>query len=110
MLLSLKSLASQNRISAATRLPITRAISKLGGFVLPAVAPGCSSGSSFTKGKRAGSIMGKPYIQRPVGPSELRSLGKLADAEKRAFFDRDPHLARPYRRRLLAIALCQGAA
>ncbi len=26
------------------------------------------------------------------------------------FFDRNPHLARHYRRRLLAIALCQGAA
>ncbi len=55
-------------------------------------------------------IMGKHYIQRPVGRAELRSLLELADAEKQAFFDRNPHLARHYRRRLLAIALCQGAA
>lgn len=54
--------------------------------------------------------MGKHYIRHPVGPAELRSLLELADAEERAFFDRNPHLARPYRRRLLAIALCQGAA
>ena len=54
--------------------------------------------------------MGKHYIQRPVGHAELRSLLELADAEEQAFFDRNPHLARRYRRRLLAIALCQGAA
>lgn len=54
--------------------------------------------------------MGKHYIQRPVRRAELRSLLKLAGAEQRDFFRRNPHLVRHYGRRLLAIALCQGAA
>lgn len=54
--------------------------------------------------------MGKHYTQRAVGHAELRSLLKLAHAEERAFFNRNPHLARPYQRPLLAVALCQGAA
>ena len=52
----------------------------------------------------------KQYIDRPVGLRELRSLRQLALAELDAFFIRNPHLIAPYRRRLLAAALCQGAA
>lgn len=52
----------------------------------------------------------RKYLQQPVGRRELRSLIGLAEAEERSFFDRNPHLIRPYRRRLLAAALCQGAA
>lgn len=33
-----------------------------------------------------------------------------AKAEEAAFFERNPHLVRPYRDRLIAVALCQGAA
>jgi hypothetical protein len=54
--------------------------------------------------------MGKRYVHRPVGGAELRSLLELATAEERAFFERNRTLVRPYRSRLLAIALCQGAA
>jgi hypothetical protein len=54
--------------------------------------------------------MKKRYIQRAVGIAELRSLISLARAEEKAFFERNRHLARPYRDRLLAVALCQGAA
>ena len=50
------------------------------------------------------------YLQRPVGRPELRSLVALARAEERAFFERNPHLVRVYRDRLLLVALCQGAA
>lgn len=54
--------------------------------------------------------MAKRYVNRAVGRSELRSLAALAQAEERAFFRRNPHLIRPYRHRLIAVALCQGAA
>jgi hypothetical protein len=54
--------------------------------------------------------MAKRYIHRTVGRLELRALTTLAEAEEAAFFERNPHLTRPYRRRLIAIALCQGAA
>ena len=53
--------------------------------------------------------MGK-YLQRPVGKAELRSLIALARVEEHAFFERNPHVVRPYRGRLLLVALCQGAA
>lgn len=53
--------------------------------------------------------MGK-YLQQPVGRQELRALVALAKTEERFFFERNPHLVRPYRDRLLAVALCQGAA
>jgi hypothetical protein len=54
--------------------------------------------------------MGKTYIQQPVRRVELADLARIAAAEERAFFERNPHLIQPYRDRLLAMALCQGAA
>lgn len=54
--------------------------------------------------------MPKRYVQRPVGRSELHALKALAKAEEAAFFERNPHLVQPYRDRLIAVALCQGAA
>jgi hypothetical protein len=54
--------------------------------------------------------MPKHYVQRPVGRAELQALTTLAKAEEAAFFERNPHLVRPYRNRLIAVALCQGAA
>ena len=54
--------------------------------------------------------MKKPYLQRPVGRAELKSLVELVHIEEKAFFKRNPHLIKPYRNRLLAVALCQGAA
>jgi hypothetical protein len=54
--------------------------------------------------------MEKQYSQRPVGRAELKSLVKLAHVEEKAFFKRNPHLVPSYRSRLLAVALCQGAA
>lgn len=54
--------------------------------------------------------MPKTYIQRPVTQHELEALARIAVAEEEAFFARNRHLVEPYRRRLLAIALCQGAA
>ena len=50
------------------------------------------------------------YIQESVEERELRALVKLAEEEEREFFSRNPHLVKPYRNRLIAIALCQGAA
>jgi hypothetical protein len=54
--------------------------------------------------------MPKHYVQHPVGRAELQALTTLAKAEEAAFFERNPHLVRPYRDRLIAVALCQGAA
>jgi hypothetical protein len=54
--------------------------------------------------------MAKRYRHAPVGKAELHSLVKLARDEEAAFFERNPQLIRPYRDRLLAVALCQGAA
>jgi len=54
--------------------------------------------------------MVKRYIHQPVALAELESLQALATDEEGAFFDRNPHLVRPYRNRLLLVALCQGAA
>jgi hypothetical protein len=45
-----------------------------------------------------------------VRERELRSLVDLARREERDFFRRNPHLVAPYRGRLLAVCLCQGAA
>jgi hypothetical protein len=52
----------------------------------------------------------KTYIHEPVGRPELSALAHLAREEERAFFERNPHLLKPYRNRLVAAALCQGAA
>ena len=49
-------------------------------------------------------------INQPVTSNELHSLAKLAVAEERAFFTRNLHLVEPYRKRLILVALCQGAA
>jgi hypothetical protein len=54
--------------------------------------------------------MGKHYRNLPVGPQELEDLARLAQAELTAFFNRNPHLVGLYQSRLLAAALCQGAA
>jgi len=54
--------------------------------------------------------MDKTYVQQPVTDRELRDLARLAREEEVAFFRRNPHLTAPYRDRLLAAALCQGAA
>lgn len=42
--------------------------------------------------------------------AELRALASLASLEEARFFQRNPHLIAPYRNRLVAVALCQGAA
>jgi hypothetical protein len=52
----------------------------------------------------------KHYVQRPVGRPELQRLRVLAQAEEIRFFTDNQHLVAPYRGRLVAIALCQGAA
>jgi hypothetical protein len=54
--------------------------------------------------------MVKAYIDRAVGVRELRTLCHLARTEEQDFFGRNGHLVPLYRERLLAIALCQGAA
>ena len=54
--------------------------------------------------------MENSYIKKPVTSNELSSLAKLAGAEEKAFFVRNPHLVEPYRQRLILVALCQGAA
>jgi hypothetical protein len=54
--------------------------------------------------------MSKRYIDRAVGARELRALADLAHAEERDFFRRNNHLVSVYRNRLVATALCQGAA
>ncbi len=54
--------------------------------------------------------MGNNYINQPVTSNELHSLVKLAIAEEKAFFVRNPHLVGTYRQRLILVALCQGAA
>jgi hypothetical protein len=52
----------------------------------------------------------KTYVGRPVRHRELRSLAGLARAEEERFFRDNAHLIAPYRERLVATALCQGAA
>jgi len=54
--------------------------------------------------------LSKVYVDQPVGRTELRALREIASEEEVAFFRRNPHLEALYRRRLLLIALCQGAA
>jgi hypothetical protein len=54
--------------------------------------------------------MAKAYIDRAVGVRELRTLSDLAGTEEQDFFRRNAHVVPMYRQRLLAIALCQGAA
>jgi hypothetical protein len=54
--------------------------------------------------------MAKTYVQQQVGEVELRGLAALAQQEESDFFVRNPHLSEPYRDRLIAAALCQGAA
>ena len=52
----------------------------------------------------------KQYMDRAVTDRELDSLVLLTRAEERDFFNRNPHLSVTYRDRLIAAALCQGAA
>jgi hypothetical protein len=54
--------------------------------------------------------MAKTYVQQQVGAVELRDLATLAQQEESEFFVRNLHLSEPYRDRLIAAALCQGAA
>ena len=54
--------------------------------------------------------MAKHYVNLPVAQPELEALGALATTEEAGFFARNPHLVSVYRDRLLAVALCQGAA
>ncbi|HWO28338.1 MAG TPA: hypothetical protein VNO32_06030 [Candidatus Acidoferrum sp.] len=54
--------------------------------------------------------MDKRYIDQPVGRAELSSLAALATVEETKFFARNPHLVESYGGRLIAAALCQGAA
>jgi hypothetical protein len=54
--------------------------------------------------------MSKTYLQQPVAALELRDLARLAREEEAAFFARNPQLVAWYRDRLVAAALCQGAA
>jgi hypothetical protein len=45
----------------------------------------------------------------PITDDDLRRLGEIARADREQMFSRSAHWA-PYRDRLLAVALCQGAA
>ena len=54
--------------------------------------------------------MEKVYRKEPVTEEELRSLKNLATDEEQAFFNRNSHLIPLYQDRLIAVALCQGAA
>jgi len=50
-----------------------------------------------------------PRSLEPITEEDLRRLGEIAQADREEMFTRSRHWA-PYRRRLLAVALCQGAA
>ena len=50
------------------------------------------------------------YIDLPIDRDELMMLAQIAERERDAFFERNPHLIPLYRDRFLAAALCQGAA
>jgi hypothetical protein len=50
------------------------------------------------------------YLDKPVRRAELEVLATLARAEESSFFHRNLHLVSVYRDRLIAGALCQGAA
>lgn len=54
--------------------------------------------------------MKKYYIRLSVGRAELESLAMLAETEEERFFSQNSHLDQPYRKRLIAAVLCQGAA
>jgi hypothetical protein len=55
-------------------------------------------------------MTGSQYLNKPVSKRELRDLSFLANEEESAFFERNKHLIKPYRSRLVLAALCQGAA
>jgi hypothetical protein len=50
------------------------------------------------------------YIDHPVSWAELRDLRTITIGEEIRFFDCNRHLSQAYRDRLIAVALCQGAA
>jgi hypothetical protein len=50
------------------------------------------------------------YHRRLISEGNLKELLLLAKQEEARFFTANPHLIDPYRDRLLAICLCQGAA
>ncbi|MGA1987670.1 MAG: hypothetical protein ABSG72_15505 [Candidatus Sulfotelmatobacter sp.] len=54
--------------------------------------------------------MNDDYINQAVGEKELEALRRLAKEEEIDFFRRNAHLIGVYRDRLIAVALCQGAA
>ena len=41
---------------------------------------------------------------------DLQALGRIAQSDRDAFFEKYPDRSEPYSRRLLCVALCQGAA
>jgi len=52
----------------------------------------------------------KKRIYDIINKKDLRKLRDLALKEHHAFFDRNPHLKKPYLNSLIGICLCQGAA
>jgi hypothetical protein len=48
--------------------------------------------------------------QERVTSSDLKRLGEIARADRERFFTRYPHWSMLYSKRLLCVALCQGAA
>ena len=48
--------------------------------------------------------------RKPITASDLRRLAQLAQADREEFFHRYPRWAHLYSKRLLCVALCQGAA
>lgn len=46
----------------------------------------------------------------PISNDDLRRLGRIAAADRESLFQRRPEIGRLYRNRLIAVALCQGAA
>lgn len=50
------------------------------------------------------------YKDLPVTLGHLKILKNIAEKECNSFFERNPHLVKYYKDRLIAIALCQGAA
>lgn len=58
--------------------------------------------------------VGQSYIgantYEPICISDLSRLGELAAGDRASFFRRNPDTARLYADRLVAVALCQGAA
>jgi hypothetical protein len=48
--------------------------------------------------------------RKPITPSDLQRLAQIARSDRQDFFKRYPRWSRLYSKRLLCVALCQGAA